>query len=164
MYTGFLRNTKIGNIYLEASSNGLSLVKFLGLTETQAVEENPNQHIDLAKHELIQYLNYNLQAFTVSLDFEQGTSFQKEVWNAVKEVAYGHTVSYLDIAKHIGNEKAVRAVGAANGSNPIPIIVPCHRIIASNGNLQGYAYGIEMKKFLLALENPLAFGVQQKLF
>lgn len=164
MYCSLLHTTRIGDIYLEASADGLTAVQFLGHDSKKAIVDNPNEHIDLVKHELMQYFDFNLQEFSVSLDLNIGTTFQIEVWNAVKDIAFGHTASYLDISKHIGNEKAVRAVGAANGSNPIPIIIPCHRVIASNGNLQGYAYGLKMKQFLLAHENPLAFGVQQKLF
>lgn len=81
-----------------------------------------------------------------------GTEFQKNVWNAIELIPYGKTLSYADIAVHIGNPKAVRAVGTACGSNPIPIIIPCHRVVGKNGKLAGYAGGLEIKKKLLDLE------------
>ena len=82
-----------------------------------------------------------------------GTPFQLSVWRNLQKIPYGKTVSYLDLAKRIGNPKAVRAVGLANGSNPIPIIVPCHRVIGSNGSLTGFGGGLPTKQKLLALES-----------
>jgi methylated-DNA-[protein]-cysteine S-methyltransferase len=83
----------------------------------------------------------------------KGTNFQQGVWAALCNIEYGQTASYLDIATNVGNPKACRAVGAANGKNPIAIVVPCHRIIGSNGTLTGYAGGMNRKSYLLALEN-----------
>ena len=82
----------------------------------------------------------------------QGTRFQRDVWQALREIPYGQTRSYADIARQIGNPKAVRAVGSANGNNPIAIVVPCHRVIGSNGSLTGFGGGLDSKRFLLALE------------
>jgi methylated-DNA-[protein]-cysteine S-methyltransferase len=82
----------------------------------------------------------------------QGTAFQTEVWRALCDIPYGETTSYGELAKRIGNAKAVRAVGLANGSNPIAIIIPCHRVIGSNGSLVGYGGGLPIKQALLALE------------
>jgi O-6-methylguanine DNA methyltransferase len=82
----------------------------------------------------------------------EGTAFQQRAWRAIRKIRYGSTVSYAQQAKTIGSPKAVRAVGSANGANPIPIIVPCHRVIASDGSLGGYALGLKMKRFLLELE------------
>jgi O-6-methylguanine DNA methyltransferase len=84
-----------------------------------------------------------------------GTDFQKQVWNIVRDIPFGSTTSYKDIAETVGNVKAVRAVAAAIGSNPVPIFVPCHRVVGSNGNLTGYIYGIEVKKALLVNEGAL---------
>jgi methylated-DNA-[protein]-cysteine S-methyltransferase len=83
---------------------------------------------------------------------QQGTAFQKNVWNQLRSIPYGETVTYLKIAELIGNQKAVRAVGAANGKNKISIIVPCHRVIGQNGTLTGYAGGLWRKKWLLEHE------------
>ena len=82
----------------------------------------------------------------------RGTPFQQSVWRALGDIPYGETVSYLEIAQAIGNPKAVRAVGSANGSNPLPIVIPCHRVIGSNGSLTGFGGGLENKRYLLDLE------------
>lgn len=87
-----------------------------------------------------------------------GTPFQLRVWLALREIAFGRTVTYLDIARRLGDPKAVRAVGAANGRNPIPIVVPCHRVIGADGSLVGFGGGIERKRWLLAHEGALAEG------
>lgn len=98
------------------------------------------------------YFKGQLKTFNVKLN-PQGTTFQKNVWQALTSIPYGYTASYLDIAKKIGNPKASRPVGAANGKNPIPVIIPCHRVIGASGKLTGFAYGLDMKTNLLALES-----------
>lgn len=87
----------------------------------------------------------------------KGTPFQLDVWHALLEIPYGDTVTYAELARRIGRPSAVRAVGAANGANPIPVIIPCHRVIGSNGTLTGYGGGIERKQWLLALEGRRLF-------
>jgi methylated-DNA-[protein]-cysteine S-methyltransferase len=87
----------------------------------------------------------------------KGTPFQLAVWNALLQIPYGDTVTYAELARRIGKPSAVRAVGAANGANPIPVIIPCHRVIGSNGTLTGYGGGIERKQWLLALEGRRLF-------
>lgn len=104
-----------------------------------------------AKQQLQQYFAGQRQQFDLPLDF-QGTEFQQHVWNALLTIPYGETRSYKDIALQIGNVKAVRAVGAANGKNPISIIAPCHRVIGSGGALVGFAGGLDKKQILLNLE------------
>ena len=106
------------------------------------------------------YFAGELQTFDVPLVLE-GTDFQVRVWQALRSIPYGETISYLELAKRIGNAKAVRAVGLANGANPIPILVPCHRVIGSNGSLTGFGGGIENKAKLLALESG-QLGLQWK--
>lgn len=103
------------------------------------------------KQQLEQYFAGQRQQFYLPLDF-QGTDFQQQVWQALLTIPYGETRSYKDIALQIGNEKAVRAVGAANGRNPISIIAPCHRVIGSGGALVGFAGGLDKKQILLSLE------------
>ena len=103
------------------------------------------------KQQLAQYFAGQRQQFNLPLDF-QGTDFQQRVWRALLTIPYGETRSYKDIALQIGNEKAVRAVGAANGRNPISIIAPCHRVIGSGGALVGFAGGLDKKQILLSLE------------
>jgi len=98
------------------------------------------------------YFRGELRKFDLPLAME-GTEFQLRVWNALRTIPYGETISYAQLAERIGNPKAVRAVGLANGSNPIPIIVPCHRVIGSDGSLTGFGGGLSTKKKLLELEN-----------
>jgi len=104
-----------------------------------------------AKSQIQNYFNGKSKKFDLKLNPE-GTDFQKKVWQALQSIPYGETVTYKDIAIKIGNEKASRAVGMANGKNPIPIIVPCHRVIGSNGKLTGYAFGVPLKNKLILLE------------
>ncbi|MEA3370153.1 MAG: methylated-DNA--[protein]-cysteine S-methyltransferase [Campylobacterota bacterium] len=106
------------------------------------------------RKQLDEYFKMKRKEFDVPL-LMVGTAFQKSVWSALLEVPYGTTASYLELSKTIGNEKAVRAVANANGANAIGIIIPCHRIIGSNGELTGYAGGLALKKRLLELENNL---------
>lgn len=103
------------------------------------------------RRELDQYFAGRLKRFSTRLAFN-GTAFQNAVWKELTRIPYGETVSYLDLAKRIDNPKAVRAVGMANGANPIAIIVPCHRVIGSNGSLTGFGGGLPTKRALLELE------------
>ncbi|MXV38540.1 methylated-DNA--[protein]-cysteine S-methyltransferase [Flavobacteriaceae bacterium Ap0902] len=122
--------------------------------ETLEIQESENEHIRLAKKQLQDYFEGKRQKFDIPLDM-RGTEFQISVWESLLEIPFGKTISYLEQAKSIGNPKAVRAVANANGRNPISIIVPCHRVIGANGQLTGYAGGINRKKFLINLENPM---------
>jgi methylated-DNA-[protein]-cysteine S-methyltransferase len=113
---------------------------------------NENKISKLAAKQLSEYIAHNRLSFDFPVD-PDGTDFQKKVWLALQDVPFGQTASYLDIAVVLGNKKACRAVGAANGKNPIPIVIPCHRIIGTNGKLTGYASGLARKSYLLALES-----------
>lgn len=124
--------------------------------------ENNNPIIEETKNQLNQYFEGNRTEFDIPL-LLIGTDFQKSVWNALLEIPYGKTYSYLDLSKKLNQEKAIRAVASANGANAISIIVPCHRIIGSNKTLIGYAGGLNTKQKLLSLENP-SFNNQLKLF
>ena len=117
-----------------------------------SVSYGTSQFITLAETELEKYLHGDLKIFTVPLDI-RGGPFQLKVWNALLQIKYGKTASYLDIAKKIGKPAAVRAVANANGQNSIAIIIPCHRVIGSDGSLTGYGGGIKIKKKLLDLES-----------
>ena len=101
--------------------------------------------------QLDEYFDGSRQDFDLPLK-PQGTEFQRRVWQALQQIPYGETWSYGELAKYVGNPKASRAVGAANGINPIPVIIPCHRVIGSNGKLTGFGGGLETKAFLLNLE------------
>jgi methylated-DNA-[protein]-cysteine S-methyltransferase len=114
-------------------------------------EDNNDLVLLNTEQQLREYFQGERQLFSLDLDFN-GTEFQKSVWNALLTIPFGETRSYGDIARQIGNPKSVRAVGAANGKNPIPIVVPCHRVIGSSGKLVGFGGGMENKALLLNLE------------
>ena len=108
-----------------------------------------------ARKQLEEYFDGKRKEFSLPLQFE-GTTFQKKVWNVLREIPYGETRSYEWVAKKAGRPRAVRAVGNAVGANPIPVVIPCHRVIRKNGELGGYGYGTDVKKKLLEIEyqNP----------
>ncbi len=114
--------------------------------------------------QLQEYFNKERQYFDVKLDWSDAATFHQAVWKELLEIPYGHTTYYSAIAEKLGAANKMRAVGQANGRNPIPIIVPCHRVIAKNGDLHGYYYGLDMKRKLLELENPMSFATQGTLF
>ncbi|PIB46157.1 cysteine methyltransferase [Pseudomonas sp. 2822-15] len=120
------------------------------LGELQQTDDSPV--LLEAERQLEEYFTGTRQQFDLELDFD-GTDFQKQVWQALLTIPFGETRSYSQIAQQIGNPKAVRAVGAANGRNPISIIAPCHRVIGASGGLTGFAGGLEAKQYLLALED-----------
>lgn len=153
----------LGPIELWASAQGLLRVGFPA-TAAEArrwalrhlgAEPAPADHGDTllaeAQRQLAAYLRGELRAFDLPLDL-RGTPFQRRVWGALLEIPWGATCSYRDLAARIGQPAAVRAVGAANGANPISIVVPCHRVIASDGALRGYSGGLELKRSLLRIE------------
>ena len=114
--------------------------------------------------QLNEYFRGERRAFELELDWSGATEFHKAVWRELLNIPYGRTTSYLAIAERLGDPRAIRAVGQANKHNPIAIIVPCHRVVAKTGDLHGYFYGLDFKRRLLELENPLAFGKQGSLF
>ena len=140
-------STPLGNMEIVASKQALLSVLFV----EELVTAKPNELTELAKHQMLEYFSGQRQSFDLPLQ-AHGTQFQKSVWQALLNVEYANTCSYMDIASMIDNPKAVRAVGAANGKNPMTIIVPCHRVIGANGSLTGYASGIERKEWLLKHE------------
>ncbi len=143
---------------LTASSKGLSRLRLVA--ECGEDSTKPYAFLVEAREQIQAYFAGRLRRFELPLDWSGATDFYRAVWRALLEVPYGQTSSYLAIARRIGKPKAVRAVGQANRNNPLPIVVPCHRILASNGKLHGFYYGLEMKRQLLALENPSVYGRQ----
>ena len=141
-------SSPIGQLEIEASSSGISRIVF---TDTPDKPVKANAIIKQCKAELKEYFAGQRYRFDVPWD-QRGTAFQRAVWQCLMDIPYGGIVSYRDIAQEIDNPKAVRAVGAANGKNPISVIVPCHRVIGSNGSLTGYAWGLERKTWLLKHE------------
>lgn len=153
----------IGRLKLVASDKGLAAILWdndrpLPIHLADLVENPVHATLLYAEKELNQYFSGKRKVFSVVLDM-QGTHFQKQVWEALLAIPFGETRSYGQIANQLGNPKATRAVGAANGQNPIPIIVPCHRVIGANGKLTGFGGGLEIKDQLLALE-----GIGRTLF
>ncbi len=141
--------TPLGQMTAVASDRALHRLEFTSCLDVTA---KPSKIIDQLEEELALYFEKKLQVFTVPLE-PQGTSFQKAVWEELTKVPYGKTASYRDIAEALNKPTAYRAAAQANGRNPIVIIIPCHRIINSNGALGGYSSGLERKKWLLAHEN-----------
>lgn len=149
-------DSPIGKLKLVASDKGLVAILWeidsprrVRLSELVADERHPV--IVETERQLGEYFAGKRKAFSVALDM-RGTRFQKDVWEALLAIPFGETRSYGQLAKQLGNPQATRAVGAANGRNPISIIVPCHRVIGSSGKLTGFAGGLEMKAHLLSLE------------
>jgi methylated-DNA-[protein]-cysteine S-methyltransferase len=143
----------VGLIEIKADENALVGLNF---RDKEEISVNPTHPvIQQTINQLVEYFEGKRHSFDVPLNFLEGTEFQQKVWNALLQIPYGKTISYALLAKNINNPKACRAVGSANGKNPISIIVPCHRVIAADGNLGGYASGLERKKQLLDLESQL---------
>jgi len=145
-------------IRLVASKSGLRALQFHPFGEPEGERNDANTWMNQAANELHAYFAGNLRVFSVPLDM-QGTEFQLSVWNHLLKIPYGETRSYAQVAEAVGRPKAVRAVGAANGSNPVAIIVPCHRVIGSSGKLTGYGGGLPLKKRLLELEGAWTMGL-----
>ncbi len=154
-------DTPIGPIRVAAHSGGLARVLF-DTQKDEVLEQDPNpsdaakKHLAAAVSALKEYFADERQSFDDLTLAPDGTDFQLSVWKALQEISYGDTCAYRDIATRIGNPKAVRAVGLANGKNPIPVIVPCHRVIGANGTLTGFGGGLPAKKWLLEHEGALA--------
>ncbi|NIF20788.1 methylated-DNA--[protein]-cysteine S-methyltransferase [Candidatus Pantoea multigeneris] len=158
MYYSKQIETPVGELTLVASDRGVVAILWEDDSPSR-VKLSATQHDDHhpilceTERQLCAYFAGELQHFTLPMD-ARGTEFQQKVWHALTTIPFGETRSYGQIATQIGHPKAVRAVGAANGRNPLSIIAPCHRVIGSNGKLTGFAGGLAVKAFLLALENP----------
>lgn len=142
----------IGKILIVADDKFVKRVEFIG--DDVHVLENENGISIQCRKELADYFIGKIKSFTVRTN-PDGTVFQKSVWTELSKINYGITASYLQMAKRLGDEKTIRAAANANGKNPVAIIIPCHRVIGSNGSLTGYAGGLWRKKFLLEHEGVL---------
>lgn len=150
-----LLDTPIGTLRLVSDGTHLISIQFPGRHSTQCDDITPvDPVLQACAAQLTEYFSGTRTHFDLPLK-AGGTDFQEEVWSALRQIPYGELRSYRDIATVIGRPKAVRAVGAANGRNPIPIVVPCHRVIGSDGSLTGFAGGLPMKTRLLTLEGAL---------
>ncbi len=157
MKTAFI-NTPLGTAKIEGDADGIAIIKLLKTTITPT-SVIPEVLAD-AVYQLQEYFNGDRENFDLKLN-PSGTEFQKRVWTALKDIPFGKTFSYLQLSKKLGDVKAIRAVASANGKNPIWIVVPCHRVIGSDGSLTGYAGGLHQKRWLLDHESPVK---QQSLF
>lgn len=140
-------NTRIGPMSIATNNGILYELEFIDELKMEKIHPDANNIVQQLKG----YAQGSLEEFSFSVKLE-GTDFQKQVWLELMKIPYGETRTYKEIAEAIGNPKAVRAIGGANNKNHIPIAIPCHRVIGSDGSLTGYAYGTEMKKKLLELE------------
>ena len=157
METAFIQSP-LGITKIEGDENGIAVIQVLNTDET--ITPVIPEVLEDAVYQLYEYFEGKRKTFDIDLN-PTGTDFQKKVWNALKEIPYGKTHSYLQLSKILGDPKAIRAVAAANGKNPLWIVVPCHRVIGSDGSLTGYAGGLHRKKWLLDHESP---AKQQSLF
>lgn len=160
-------NSPIGALEIRSSGNAISDILFVNSWKGARVNEeelsfaNPSSSIiKKCMKELDEYFSGKRKVFNFNME-QVGTAFQQEVWKELCNIPYGRTISYLELSKRIGNVKAIRAVGTANGNNSICIAVPCHRVIGSNGSLVGYGGDLWRKKWLLEHENKFEHGVQQ---
>jgi methylated-DNA-[protein]-cysteine S-methyltransferase len=157
MQQAFLK-TPLGIAIIEGDENGI-----IRISITDGDSPIPTQIpevLEEAAHQLQAYFDGNLSEFTIKLN-PKGTDFQKRVWDALVNIPFGKTTSYQELSIQLGDVKAIRAVASANGKNPLWIVVPCHRVIGSDGSLTGYAGGLWRKKWLLEHETP---PTQQSLF
>jgi methylated-DNA-[protein]-cysteine S-methyltransferase len=142
--------TPIGTAELLGDENGLASITVL---ESKKPKGTIPAVLKDAVEQLQEYFDGNRTVFNLQLN-PSGTDFQKKVWEALLQIPFGKTISYLELSKQLGDAKAIRAVASANGKNPLWIVVPCHRVIGTNGNLTGYAGGLHRKKWLLEHESP----------
>jgi len=154
--TAFIE-TPLGTAKIVGDENGISVISIL---ENEAVSDSIPEQLQESVNQLQDYFAGKRDHFDFKLN-PQGTDFQKKVWEELLRIPFGKTMSYLDLSKKLGDVKAIRAVASANGKNPLWIVVPCHRVIGTDGSLTGYAGGLWRKKWLLEHESPT---LQQSLF
>jgi methylated-DNA-[protein]-cysteine S-methyltransferase len=137
--------------YIELVSSETSILRCNFVEKMDTPSKNMPSILRDATKQIDRYFDSKLQDFDLKLEL-MGTTFQEKVWNELLKIPFGKTITYKEIAEGIGNKNAIRAVGSANGKNPISIIIPCHRVLGSKGDLRGYGGGIEKKKWLIAFE------------
>lgn len=146
-------NLQESKIALRIKTNGDTVISISAVIEDDYIESESNSETILViKRQLQEYFYGTRKKFDIKFDTSQGTDFQRRVWQALREIPYGETRTYGEIAKIVGSPKGTRAVGMACNKNPLLIITPCHRVIGSTGSLTGFACGIDIKKLLLDIE------------
>lgn len=171
MLLKYIIPTPIGHMEISGSALGVRTAQLCKNRETSADSSALEVSEMLADHpvaacarQIAEYFAGARQAFDLKLDWSGAPEFQQRVWAELIQIPFGQTASYSEIAERVGNPAAVRAVGMANRSNPIAIVVPCHRVIGKAGELRGYFYGLDTKMLLLRHENPRRFAEQGVLF
>lgn len=164
IYYGSVTETPIGDLWLACSGRGLvavnwgneheNLLKYLTKRLKAPVEENPRR-LEVASNQIREYLNGDRKRFTFQIDWSLLRPFQREVLLATFAIPYGQTTSYGDLAHQLGRLRSARAVGRAEATNPMPLVIPCHRVLGADGKLLGYGGGLEIKKWLLQLEGAV---------
>ncbi|MEI9933366.1 MAG: methylated-DNA--[protein]-cysteine S-methyltransferase [Ferruginibacter sp.] len=156
----------IGILEIQHTDNIISAILFINslkgkkINETEInFESSSSTIINECKEQLDEYFTGTRRIFTIAVS-QSGTAFQQKIWNELNNIPYGKTISYLELSKRSGDVKAIRAVGTANGNNSLSIVVPCHRVIGSNGTLVGYSGDLWRKQWLLEHEAKFANGVQ----
>lgn len=162
MISQFVIDTPLGNILIIGTESEISCVEFIGSTKAVS-SENPPAIVCRCATELKEYFAGKRREFSVPLR-QEGTEFQQKVWQHLLSIRYGNTMSYLDLALSLGDKNFVRAVGTANGKNQIAILVPCHRVIGSDGSLVGYAGELWRKHWLLDHEKSTSGSASQLSF
>lgn len=147
-------SSPVGPLKISSSETHIIEITFSQIMGNSNTDELPDILMD-CHSQLLQYFSGVLKVFNLALK-PPGTDFQQKVWQALMEIPYGTTVSYLELATSLGDQKAIRAVAAANGRNKVPIIIPCHRVIGSDGSLVGFAGGLPNKEWLLHHEGALS--------
>ena len=137
----------LGHIKIQEENNSITRIEFC----TEELQSAENDLLKKAEDEIQAYFKGKKKSFSFEIS-PQGTKFQKEVWQELLRIPYGETISYLELANRLGDPKSIRAAASANGRNPIAIVVPCHRVIGTDGSMTGYAGGLERKRALLTLE------------
>ncbi|WP_087525490.1 methylated-DNA--[protein]-cysteine S-methyltransferase [Gilvibacter sp. SZ-19] len=151
-------DSPLGSLLLQGDADGIQ--KLSVVEDPQDPSAEIPAELQSAAQQIHEYFQGQRSSFDLKLN-PQGTSFQKQVWTQLAEIPFGKTATYMDMAKRLGDPKSIRAAASANGKNPIMIIIPCHRVIGSDGSLTGYAGGLWRKKWLLEHESPVR---QEKLF
>ncbi len=156
MPTAFIK-TPLGTAKIVGDANGIAVISIL---EEGEISTSIPKELEETVSQLQDYFNGKRNDFTIKIN-PHGTEFQQKVWRELLNIPFGKTMSYLDLSKKLGDVKAIRAVASANGKNPLWLVVPCHRVIGTDGSLTGYAGGLWRKKWLLEHESP---SLQQSLF
>jgi methylated-DNA-[protein]-cysteine S-methyltransferase len=148
----------IGTFAIIASEVG---IRFIKPVDKFIPNTKPNHHTNTAASQLEMYFTGKSRQFDIKYDLSGHSAFSIRVWQELMKIPFGQTISYAQLASRLGDPLCIRAAASANGRNPIPIIIPCHRVIGSDGSLTGFALGLDVKKNLLSLENPAKYAVIQ---